>query len=251
LRAKGQLVKTIKSQAATPSYINKIPAKLFIVANFVALCEASKEALKSKNYVIYEHDHKYLKFRNPAVYDQFTAPPSDLVNVDFYSRANRIFCQSDFHASIIKRNLHLDNIESVGGNLWDEASLDLFEAIAEVPKNPGYSILNSPIPHKNTREAVSYCKLKGIPYDLCASNDYKIFLQQLSTNETLLFLPQTPETLSRIVVESRMMGMKVITNRLVGATQETWFALKGLPLISLMRQKREDIPNKVLGCMAK
>ena len=46
-----------------------------------------------------------------------------------------------------------------------------------------------------------------------------------------MFFPKTPETLSRVIVESRMMGMSVITNNLVGATKEDWYALKGEELI--------------------
>lgn len=250
LRAKGHIVKTIKSEKATPSYINKIPAKLFIVANFIKLSIESKEALKSKNYVIYEHDHKYLKTRNPADYNNFTAPATELINVDFYQKAYKVFCQSSFHKSIVYRNLQIDNIESVGGNLWSEDTLNMLEGLAHQRKKSKCSILNSSIPHKNTRDAVAYCNIQNIEYDLCASNDYETFLKQLSKNEALVFFPQTPETLSRVVVESRMMGMKVITNRLVGATQESWFNLKGKDLIDLMRKKREEIPNKVLGCLS-
>jgi hypothetical protein len=47
-----------------------------------------------------------------------------------------------------------------------------------------------------------------------------------------------------------MMGMKVITNKLVGATQESWFELKGLDLIEKMRAKREEIPELVIGLMS-
>ena len=52
-----------------------------------------------------------------------------------------------------------------------------------------------------------------------------------------------PETLSRIVVEARMMGCSVITNELVGATSEEWFKLKGEELIDLMVEKRETIAS--------
>ena len=78
---------------------------------------------------------------------------------------------------------------------------------------------------------------------------YRLFLERIGANDTLLFLPKTPETLSRIVVEARMMGMKVITNARVGATKEEWFKLKGKELIDLMKQKREEIPSKVLECL--
>ena len=59
----------------------------------------------------------------------------------------------------------------------------------------------------------------------------------------MVFFPKTPETLSRIIVEARMMGMMVITNNLVGASKEEWFKLRGEDLIEVMTQKRRDIPN--------
>ena len=68
----------------------------------------------------------------------------------------------------------------------------------------------------------------------------------LGKHKGLVFFPKTPETLSRIVVESRMMGMSVITNNMVGATSEKWYSFKGESLVDLMCEKREQITNKVL-----
>jgi len=249
LRAKGQTVEAKKSQQVDASYISTCGAKLFIVANFLGLSQQSREALKSKNYVIYEHDHKYLKTRDPARYKNFTAPAYDLINVEFYQKARKVLCQSTFHANIVKRNLKLDNIESVGGNLWTESALQMLETLALRDKQNKCAILDSPIAHKNTPTAVRYCKATDREYTLCSGNDYHKFLDQLGENDTLVFFPQTPETLSRIVVESRMMGMKVITNKLVGATQEDWFELKGVDLVEKMRSKREEIPNLIIGLM--
>ena len=42
-----------------------------------------------------------------------------------------------------------------------------------------------------------------------------------------------------------MMGMKVLTNNLVGATKEKWFKLKGEPLIEVMKTKRQEITQLV------
>jgi len=246
LVAAGERVKKIKSQKATSEYIRKINADLFIVANFVGLSPTAKEALKKKKYIIYEHDHKYLKTRNPADYSNFTAPKSELVNVEFYEKAQKIFCQTAFHKSIISRNLELDNIESVAGNLWSEEVLSDLERLAATQKEETYAIMDSPILHKNTRQAIEFCEVKGYKYNLCTSPDYKEFISQLSRNKTLVFLPQTPETLSRIVAESRMMGMGTITNKLVGATQESWFTLKGPQLVEYMRERRAKIPELIL-----
>ena len=61
-----------------------------------------------------------------------------------------------------------------------------------------------------------------------------------------MFFPRTPETLSRVIVETRMMGMSVITNDLVGAAQEEWYLKKGEDLITEVKFMRERIPNKIL-----
>ena len=46
------------------------------------------------------------------------------------------------------------------------------------------------------------------------------------------------------------MGMKVITNNLVGATYEPWFTKKGKDLISLMKERKDIIIKKVQGSFA-
>ena len=43
---------------------------------------------KNLNYVIYEHDHKYLDTRNPAVYKNFIAPKESIVNLSEYAIDN-------------------------------------------------------------------------------------------------------------------------------------------------------------------
>lgn len=99
--------------------------------------------------------------------------------------------------------------------------------------------------HKNTAGAINYCKQKNYLMDIIESCDYEIFLSRLSDNKKLVFFPKTTETLSRIVVESRMMGMSVITNDKVGATYEEWFKLKGNDLIEEMKKRRITIPKTI------
>jgi hypothetical protein len=82
---------------------------------------------------------------------------------------------------------------------------------------------------------------------LIASRNYIEFLSRLSAHKALVFFPKTPETLSRVVVEARMMGMGVITNNMIGATSEPWYSLKGQELIDIFHGKREEIPKRVLA----
>ena len=221
----------------------------FIVANFAALPEDAKQRLMKKKYIIYEHDHKYLPNRNPAVYPGFLAPKEELVNVDFYTKAIAVICQSIFHKDIVQSNLGLDNIISVGGNLWPAEILDYLAEMAQVEKKPTTAVMSSPVPHKNTSDALRFCTLKKIPYELIPPLPYRDFLARLGKNEAFVFLPKTPETLSRIVVEARMMGVKTITNKLVGATKEEWFKLKGVELVEYMRAMRPQILKTIVGLL--
>jgi len=259
LTSAGHKTYRLKSQNVTPSLINVLIGEdlstNFIISNFVNLSEECKRMFYSPTalrgqlkYVIYEHDHKYLRSRNPVMYENYRAPRTELINYEFYSKAMAVLCQSQFHADIVKGNLGFDNIISLGGNLWAPEVLDFLEEQSTKPKHENrHSVMDSHISHKNTAEAAAYCKYKDLEYDLIDSRPPLSFLEELGKNEKLVFFPKTPETLSRIVVEARMMGMTIIANKNIGATKETWFPLKGKELVDLMRQKREEIPTRILG----
>lgn len=240
------LAKKIRSHEITVDFLRAHREYKLIVSNFINLSENVKEYLmKKKDYIIYEHDHKYLKTRNPADYTDFTAPSSELINIDFYKESLTVFCQSSFHEDIVKKNTGLNNIRNVSGNLWSIDSLKFMKGLCCEIKKGKYSILDSVIPHKNTFETTFYCDKKGFEYDLISSQDYFTFLTLLSKNDKFIFLPKTPETLSRVVVEARMLGVKTITNKNIGATYEDWFCLKGEELIDYMFEKRTKIPRMI------
>ena len=246
LKKNGCEVKTVNSGFVSPNFLEEHKSYNFIIANFVHLSEEVKTNLLNKNYIIYEHDHKYLKGRNPALFENFLAPKESIINYEFYKSAKAVLCQSSFHKSIVKKNLNLENIISLGGNLWSEESLRIMEEVSKKDKKKSCSIMNSNIGHKNTSEATKFCQAKDFDYELIEDKNYHNFLRKLGSNEKFIFFPKTPETLSRVVVEARMMGCSTITNNLIGATKETWFESKGPELIEIIRKKREEIPQVVV-----
>ena len=153
---------------------------------------------------------------------------------------------------VVERNLNLDNIVSVSGNLWSEESLSYLEQIStsQDDKSDIYSIMYSSIPNKNVEESILYCRVNGLQSEKIMPCSHKQFLTKLNKNKTLVFFPKTLETLSRIVVEARMLNCRVVTNKKIGATSEDWFKLKGKPLIEKMREKRLQIPEIVLKYLA-
>jgi hypothetical protein len=221
--------------------------KKIIVSNFVQLTKKNKDyIMKNCQYVIYEHDHKYLKNRNPGIYKNFIAPKEEVINKEFYENAKKVFCQSSFHESVVKKNLDINNIVNLSGNLWSEEILEYIKSLSDNIKEDRYSILDSLEWHKNTTNTKFYCDKKKFKYELIKSNDYKNFLFKLSKNKHFIFIPQTPETLSRVIVEAKMMNVKVVTNKKVGASYEEWYNLKGEKLINKMLEKRKEILKKVM-----
>ena len=246
LKTQEHEIAKINSSQVTAELIRNNKDCKFIIANFAHLHPQVIPEFYDLEYIIYEHDHKYLSTRNPGVFPDFKAPPEHIVNLEFYQRANAVLCQSKFHVDIAHMNTELGNLVNLGGNIWDLETLEFLKTMSEVEKNDTYAIMDSTISHKNTGGAIKYCKHKNYKYNLIASQSYKEFITMMSRSKSLVFIPQTPETLSRVVVEARMMNMGVVTNKMIGAASEPWYRLKGHELIDIMIQKRTDITNTVL-----
>lgn len=232
----------IKSNCVDIAFLQSTKNQSFIISNFIGLNKNCVDYITDNvRYVIYEHDHKYLISRNPAIYENFIAPKEQIINFNFYKNAKSILCQSNLHKSIVYNNLNLNNIISLSGNLWSNEILDYIESISNNQKNDSFAILDSQIEHKNTFDAEMFCKYKNYQYTLIKDQNYKSFLNKLSLNKGLVFFPKTPETLSRLCVEARMLNLEVITNNFVGASKEEWFKLKGKDLIDFCRNMRYNI----------
>ena len=220
-----------------------------IVSNFVGMDQKVKDHItENYSYIIYEHDHKYIKTRDPSHFKNYKAPEHQIINREFYKNAKAVICQSKLHMRVVERNLNLDNIVSVSGNLWSEELLDYLEEIStsQEDKQDVCSIMYSSIPNKNVEGSILYCRVNQLKSEKIMPCSHKEFLTKLNKNKTLVFFPKTLETLSRIVVEARMLNCRVATNKNIGATSEEWFRLKGKPLIDKMREKRLQIPEIVL-----
>lgn len=251
LRQRGLTVEKKIAVKVTEDFLKENKNSRFIIGNFMGLSEYCKRYLtENLKYTIYEHDHKYLITRDPSGYPNYTAPLDHIVNRDFYKNALGVFCQSKLHTEVLQRNLKIDNLHNLGGNLWSESIIDSLVSLNKKKKTNRYSIWFSENPIKNTEETLRYCKIKKIPYDLVGNLPYKQFLERLTDNSTFIFLPKTLETLCRVIVEARIAGMKVITNKNVGAASEDWFKLKGPDLAERMILKREEITDKIIEVLS-
>lgn len=239
-------VELIRSREISINYLSRLEkdARL-IISNFTFLNDDSKDYIRNNfSYCVWEHDHKYLKNRNPGLFFNFKAPESYIKNKDFYSDAKFIFCQSDFHKKIIEKNLKLNNLINLSGNFWTKDDLKYIEDLSDKNKDKEkiFSVLDSRLQSKNTKGAIEYCQNNNLEYQLISDDTYHGFLEKLSKNHKFVFLPTTPESLSRVCVEAKMLGVKVVTNSLVGCKYEDWFKKDRKEIVEYLKAfKKEKI----------
>ena len=238
-------VQKIKSRYLYEGFILENLDSFFIISNFFGVNPAIRNLIQNKcKYILYCHDYKFVAHTNPAVYTDFKIPPNDLINVSFHTHAHRIICQTRFQKEIYDLNLKSpDKTTSFSGNLWSEEHLKNLGSLEKVKKNNKYAIIDSKYPQKGVKESVQYCEENKLEYDIIGDPDYSKFLEILSLYSTLVFHPSTPETCCRVILEAKMMGLSIITNKLIGSSYEKWYRLNGKELRDYMVNKRETFAD--------
>ena len=238
----------MKSSQASTQFLSENKDKVFIFSNFIFLKEECKQyAINNLRYFVYEQDHKYIRSRNPIKYVNFVAPKEERVNIDFYKAAIRVLFLTKLSMEVFRKNTDLDNLMNLKSSVWRKHELSYLMKLCNNEKTPKIAIMNSSNPIKRRRDCIEICNKNGWEYDLIEDKDFKNFLRKLSKYEKLLFLTGHLETCARIVVEAKMLNMKVITNKkLIGAASEEWYKLSGKQLINKMEEISYNMPYRIL-----
>lgn len=229
-------VEKVKSYELTKDIIEKNDT--FLIGNFIGLSEENKGLLKTKKYIIYEHDHKYVTTRDPSRFKDFLIPKKEIINLDFYKNAHAVVVLSEICKQIMVKNLNLKNIHNIGCSLWSDEKLELIRSLCSEEKYDKFVILNSNNPIKNTKLAVDYCKMNKVNFAVLSQVEEEIFLQMLALYRGLVFFPGVLETFSRVCAEAKMLNCKLLTKpNLIGFASEDIFSLSGEPLIDEMKKR--------------
>jgi len=242
-RSRGWEVEKINSHKMTRNKIEEISSNFVILGNFVRFPRHLLEEFSVRcNYIIFEHDHKYLVTRDPSNYVNFKAPESDIINKFLYQRAKVVVVFSKEHKRIINLNLGIQNIHNIGTAFWDDEQLNFLEVMTKRYRSRMndhvVSILDSNNIIKGRDQAVEYCKRVGIEYQLVKDEKWSEFIMKLASNKHLCFLPQVFETYSKVVMEAKMIGAGVITNNTkIGALSESNAKMRGIELINDIKKR--------------
>tara|TARA_R110000824_G_scaffold76640_1_gene194070 strand:- start:9507 stop:10352 length:846 start_codon:yes stop_codon:yes gene_type:complete len=242
------LIKHLSQQFTVISYkSNEIAIKdieqsdFVIVSNFVLLSEEVKAYLiKSGSYIIYEHDHKYLRTRDPSKFVAFKAPTDQLINEGFYSQAKAVVVLSEICKKVLERNIPDAHVHNIACSLWSDQTFELLARLSDTPKEHEYCIMRNLNPTKNYHQTVEFCNARNIQPVEIHSPTYHYFLTQMSGCRKFVFLPTVLETFSRICAEAKMLNLQVMTNKnLIGFFSENYSTLQGSVLIEKLREKNK------------
>jgi len=243
LRQKGYSVIGIPSQLATLKMCKSFSEDdVYIISNFVFLNEESKSYIQSKNYIIYEHDHKYVNTRDPSRFKDFKIPEKRIINLQFYQNAKAVVVLSDICKRVIEDNLKISNVYSIGTSLWPKETFEVLRHLVSTQdKEKEVAIVKSDNPTKGMAAAIRFCKKAEIEYDLISSANPRDFLTTLSLYKKVVFIPQVLETFCRLVAEASMLDCKVYTkSKMIGFMSEEYSSLRGLQLIGVLEQKVDE-----------
>jgi len=242
-KRRGLLYEAKNTYDVTADYVLDNIDKVWFISNFVALKNVCKALLANYcKYIIYEHDYKFLKNRNPIEYPNFVAPDeTHKYNFSFYQNAEAVMCLSKFHRKIFDDNLGLSNIDNINCSMWSDSDLELMQDLNSFAKNGKNAIIESPNPIKKTAETVAFCQKQNIPFELIRADDHHTFLKILAQYQRLIFQSGHPEPTPRIAVEAKMLNCDFMSQKnLIGVAHEDWFHLNGKALIEEIRAMRDS-----------
>ena len=239
----------VRCQDLTTEFIESNLNKFWFVSNFASLRNHHKALLAKKaDYLIYEHDYKFAKNRNPISFPDFVAPTRMLCNVNFYRSAKKVVCLSKMHREIFEKNMKLDNYENINCSMWSDEQLDIFRKLCKTEKNDKFAVIKSSNPIKKTPESIAFCNRNKLQYDLIASRDYLEFMTMMSKYKGLVFMTGHPEPTPRVAIEAKMLNCKFLSQKhLIGVAHEDYFGLSGEDMINKVRDMREESLKKLTG----
>lgn len=220
----------------------------YIISNISLMNYNLIREIPNLNYIIIENDYKICRSRHPWRWSNSLIPLNERVNYDLYENAKAIFVQTTDHQKIYEINEVKGNFINLKSSIWSEGDLNLLESIlnSTTVKNGKHAIYSTNNWIKNTQGSIAYCNENNLNYELIFNqNKREDFLNGLSKYSTLVFFPIARETFCRLVVESKCLGLNVITTKNYGASLEDYFEMSGQNLIDYLRKQTIINLNKI------
>lgn len=244
----------IKSQFANENFIVDNLDKVFIIGNYSNLSVQSiNKLINFAKYVNIEYDYKFCKHRSIEKHkflekkdcDCHTQNIGNIVS-SFYSNSQYLFWMSEEQKNIFhKRFQNIRNFknQTVLSSVFSKSTLNLLSELnknREVVYNE-FVVLGSDSWVKGKDASEQFCKINNIKYKVLNNLSHDNFLNEISKYEGLVYIPNGSDTCPRMVIEAKLIGLKIYINNFVQHANESWFNNENL---NLVRNYLENKPKE-------
>ena len=194
----------------------------------------------------WKYCYGYCKFRGEIPHQRLGGSPCDCPSSDdaaaslfqtlyglIAQKALHIFYMSEEQRNFqLSKVIGLENMKktSVLSSCFLKKDLEKMEVLRKKPKNNKYAIIDGQggwhTEAKGVERALDLADSSGFDYELIKTKTHEEMLEKLSDFSWFIFLPFIHDTCPRVVIESKLMGLNVITNSRSQHIYEDWWHKK-------------------------
>jgi hypothetical protein len=217
-------------------FINEHRDAVWLIGNYYFLIQnnllASFSGLK---YYVVEFDYKICPTRNMEFFKHLNGRDYEYDNYAEAIDAFLSIAKKTFFMSEVQKNRHMDFLRKtpkeqceVAGSCFDDEFFNILSRVKCEKKDNVTAVYGQPTWQKGLGNAIFWCEKNGKDYVNLYDLPYEDFLSKLAKCERLVFLPNGADTAPRTVMEAKLLGLELVTNKFVEHAEESWFNTKDL-----------------------
>ncbi len=205
---------------------------------------ALAQVAKKFSYAVIESDYKYCVMRSPEKHNAIYGMPCNCDTneygrriIDFYMGAKALFWKTNKHL-----NHHLEKFPELKDKnnivlsvTYTDDELAYLGHLRPALLRFGYAVFKTDNWIKGYKEAVEFCKKNRLVRIDIERKNWHDTMKILARSKGLVFLPRGLESCSRVCVEAKILGCKVIANENAPVTEEHWFNDDARGIIDFLR----------------
>jgi len=226
----------IHARNVTMDTLNNFKDCLWVFGNFASIDFNLIPAIASNlRYLILEYDYKFCTHRSIEKHKHETGHDCDCYNQNIGKMVSAFYYAADhvFWMSTGQRDRYLERFpflserpSTVLSSVFGEEFFSKIKQINQLQSGnarSGWIVLGSKSWIKGADDAEEWCKKNNKDYRVVWDVPYEQMLDIMSKSEGFVYLPKGGDTCPRMVIEAKLLGCEVVTNRNVQHADEEWY----------------------------
>jgi glycosyltransferase involved in cell wall biosynthesis len=226
-------IQRIYSKDVTMELLKEGHKKFWIFTNFSSMnLSLIPTIIANLKYSVIEYDYKFCKYRSIEKHKHFENEDCNCANVHhgklistFYYAAKSLWFMSECQRTVYESTFPFlrDSNSFVLSSVFSSSFFDKISGLTKNKKNDKYVVLNSQSWIKDTKAAIDWCTENNKEYELLSGFSHDEFLQKLSESKGIAYFPSGNDTCPRIIIEAKLLGCDIQTNKNTQHLNEAWF----------------------------